>query len=230
MPKKFWNKPASKLTNNIIIYDIESGGLDVKTAEPLSFYGLVIDINTLEPKEDGEFYTLIKPTIWENVQAKALEVNKLTREEIEEKGVDQADFFKQLTHFLQKFQKDNRKWSSLYSAGYNIIAYDNQIMNRLAINYNYVEGSDPRLFHPIHSFDLREIIRPFFFSNNELESYSLENLCKYMGLEYLGGHTAEADVKMCWAILRRYLKWYVNNSPKWIKEFKNCFGEKNDQE
>jgi exonuclease I len=224
MPKKFWANRNSRLENNIICYDIETSGLDTKTAEPLSFAGVVVDINTLEIKEDGKFHTLIKPTDWSKVDDKALAVNKLTKEEIEREGIEQAEFFKQLTHFLQRFQKNNSKWGALYSAGYNIVGYDNQIMNRLATQYEYTEPSGgTKLFHPIHNFDLLNIVRMPFFSNNELESFTLESVCNFMGLDHSNSHTALGDVEVTWTILRRFMKWYTNNSPKWIREFKNCF-------
>ncbi len=227
MPKKMWNKPHSKITNHLFIYDIESSAKSPHTAEVLEFFGVVVDVSTLNEKEDGVFGpVLVKPTDWSLVEPEALKVNNLVQKEIEEKGLDPEVFFNQLTAFLRKFQKSDKKWDALIPGGFNTNNYDNIIMNRMAVKYNYVDSDkSPKLFHPFHEFDLMPILRPWFYSTNTLESFSLENVRNWFGITNTGAHTAEFDVRSTSKILCRYLKFYKELSPKFLPKFKNCFGD-----
>lgn len=224
MKKKF--QINTKLNNNIICYDLETSDKIPYSCEPLEITAIVYDINTLLPKENGIFHTLIKPTNWDKVNPKALEKNKLTKEEIEENGVDQKFFFDQFTEFCRSFQRNNTKWEAMYSAGFNILNFDNIIMDQLCYKYGYVDkdGSDTILFHPFHNFDLLSVARMWFHNCDELASYSLDGLRDYMGISKEGSHRSTKDVEDCWKILSRFITYYRQISPKKIPQFRNCFG------
>lgn len=215
---------STKLNNNIICYDLETGDKDPYTCEPLEITAIVYDINTLQQKENGVFNTLIKPTDWSKVSEKALQKNKITREEVEDKGVDQKFFFDQFTEFCRSFQRNHTKWEGMYAAGFNILNFDNIIMDQLCTKYAYLDkDGDPLLFHPIHNFDLIHVSRLWFHNCDELNSYSLDGLRDYMGISKEGSHRSTKDVEDTWAILSRFMNMYRQLSVKKIPQFKGCF-------
>jgi exonuclease I len=226
MKKKFL---STKLNNNIIVYDYETGGRDEFTTEPIEISAICADINTLELKTDESgnplvFSTLVKPTDWSLVQDAALAKNKITREEIEEKGVDQKFAFEQFASFCRSFARSDKKWDQPYAAGFNIDKFDNIISKRLCKKYEYVDkDGDNLLFHPIHTFDLIHIIRTFFAWNDDLAAYNLDAVRDYFGISKEGSHRAEKDVVDAWLILKRFINYYKLLSPKALPKFKGCF-------
>lgn len=216
----------TKLENSIICYDLETTDKNPYTCEPLEITAIVYDINSLLPKENGVFHSLIKPTNWSNVSEKALQKNKLTKEEVEDKGVDQKFFFDQFIEFCKSFQRKDNKWEAMYSAGYNILNFDNIIMDQLCYKYGYTDkDNDPLLFHPFHNFDLLCYIRAWFHNCDELASYSLDGVRDYMSIPKEGSHRSTKDVEDTWKILSRFISFYRQLSPKKIPQFKGCFGE-----
>ena len=226
----FW-KPSSKINTNIFVYDLETQSRWANTAEPVEMAGIIVNPDTLLEVEDGQFGpVLIKPPQWLNTpdEDQALQVNNLTREQINDEGISQEEWFHQLIDFLRKFQKGNGHWDALVSAGFNIVNYDNIIMNRLALKYGHVDKNGlPMIFHPQHTFDAIDLLRPWFFSNNEIDGYSLKAVSAYLGLENKESHTAMGDIRCTYKIIQRFLNFNKSLAPKYLKQFKGCFGEKN---
>lgn len=226
MKKRFIN---TKLNNNIIIYDYETGDKNQYTTEPLEVAAICADINTLEIKKDCDgnvllFHTLIKPTDWSLVKDEALAKNKITRQEIEENGVNQEFFFNQFSGFCRQFAKSDKKWDQPYAAGFNIQKFDNVITERLCQKYNYLDkDNDSLIFHPFHFFDLAHIARMYFAWNDDLSSYSLDSLREYFGISKEGSHRADKDVMDTWLILKRFIAYFKQASPKMLPKFKGAF-------
>lgn len=231
MKKKFL---STKLNNNIIIYDYETISRNEFTTEPIEISAVCADINTLELKKDNEgnvlvFSTLVKPTDWSLVEQAALDKNKITREEIEEKGVDQKFAFEQFTSFCRSFARSDKKWDQPYSAGFNINKFDNIITKRLCAKYGYVDkDQDNLIFHPFHNFDLLDVIRVWFAWGDDLAAYNLDAVRDYFGIDKSGSHRAEKDVIDTWLILKRFINYYKQLSHKTLPKFKGSFNEKVD--
>ncbi len=221
--KKFFK--STKLNNHLCVYDLETGGKDPYTCDVLEICVIVYDINTLEKKEVEPFHTLVKPlnNDWSKVHPKALEKNKLTRELVEEKGVDQQVMFDQLVKYLQQFQRKHDMWGALIPCGFNVHNFDNIIMDQMCFRYEYTQDGDPKLFHPIHCFDLIDTLRAWFHNSDDLEGYSLDAARRYFGLSTDGSHRATKDVEDTAAILIRFLKFYRELAPKKLSQFKGCF-------
>lgn len=223
--KKFFK--SSKLNNHIICYDLETGSADPYTAEPLEICAIVYDINTLEPKDVEPFYALVKPPDWSLVQAGALAKNKLTKEKVEEEGVDQKIMFEQFANYCLQFTRSDKKWDALIPAGFNIMGFDNIIMDRLCTKYGYVDNkNDGKLFHPFHSFDLFPVLRMWFHNGDQLSGYSLDDVREYFGISKEGAHKATKDVQDTWLVLCRFIKMYREMSPKKLPSMRRCFAEK----
>jgi DNA polymerase III epsilon subunit-like protein len=223
VPKKF--QKSSKLDNHYVLFDLETGGTNPYTTEPLEIAALVIDCNTLEPKENGVFQTLVQPTDWSLVDDKALQVNHLTKEEILEKGVSQETMFNEFVKFLRQFQRSDKYYHRLYPVGHNIINFDIPIMNRLAIKYSHIENDQPALFSSIHRFDIIDIVRLWYHNNDELPSYRMDDLRPYFGLSSNNAHRALKDVEDSLAIFKRFLQFHRKLSAKYTVQFKGCFNE-----
>ena len=71
-------------SNTIIVFDFETGSLDINKCEVIQVAAMAIDRKNLEPIKDAVFETLIKPRDFNNLQDEALAVNKKTREELKQ--------------------------------------------------------------------------------------------------------------------------------------------------
>lgn len=229
MPKKFF-KQTTKLTNNVVIYDLETGGHDPFTTEPLEISAVAVDIQTFTIKgtfgfdEENNKRIIIKPTDFSLVHDKALEKNGIKREDLEG-GLDQGVAFKQFCDFCRLYAKTDSKWDAPYSAGYNIKGFDNIIMSRLCQKYGYVdsEGS-AKLFHPSHCFDLMDICRMWFHQTEDGPSgYSLGSVCNFFGVSTDGAHEAMADVKMTALILKRMVEFQRKLNVRYVDKFRGAF-------
>src|SRR6185369_11115064 len=107
MPKKTFKKNFSKINNHIFCYDTETGDKDPYTCDVLEFTGMVIDINTLQIKDEVFGPVLVKPlgNDYSRVKEEALKKNGINIEEVKAKGLDQQVFFEQLTAFMAKFRR-----------------------------------------------------------------------------------------------------------------------------
>lgn len=224
MSKKFF-KQTTKLSNNILVYDLETGDSDPFTTEPLEIAAIVIDIQTLTPKENGVFGpTLVKPTNWDIIKDEALQKNGIKKEDLAN-APEQEVVFKQFCDFCRGFQKTASKWDALYSAGKNIKSFDNIIMTLLCKKYGYVDkDGSQKLFHPIHSFDLEDINRLWFHNTTEGPAgYSIESICDYLGVPKDGAHRAMADVETTLLILKRFLEFQRKLNTRYVDKFKGAF-------
>lgn len=218
--KKF-SKP-SKISNHFVVYDLETGSRNPYTTQPIELSAVVVDCNTLEQK-DVVFNQLILPENWDGIEDEALRVNKITREELVEKGVDQKTVFTEFIKFCRQYQKSDNKWEALIPVGYNIVGFDNIVMDQLCFKYEYVSEGRPRLFHPMHRFDVMDIMRLWFNGNDELPSYSMDNLREYFGIESDNAHRAMSDVQDTYLIFRRYIEFHRKLSSNYTSKFKGCF-------
>lgn len=220
MKKKFIN---TKISNHYLVLDLETISRSPYTTEPCEISALVIDCDTLEIKDGGEFSSLCQPTDWSLVQDEALAKNKITREMLE--GAPTQEFvFKQFCEFTKKFTRSDKVWDQLIACGYNISSFDLTILDRLCMKYNYVnKNGDPLLYHPIHRFDVLDFIRLFFHNTDELPSYSLDSVCDYFGINREGSHRALTDCQNTYKIMKRFLTFFRQLAPKKIPQFKGCF-------
>lgn len=219
--KKRFNK-QSRIDCHYIVYDCETGHRNPYEAEIIELSAIVIDYATLEPKQIS-FNKLILPTNWDLVQDEALQKNKITREELKEKGVDQKIVFEEFINFCRQYQKSDTIWDGLIPVTYNGVGFDHILMSKLCFKYNYLEKGRPKLFHPFHYFDVAEIMRIWFHFNDELSSYSMDNVRDYLGIKPDQAHRAMSDVMDTYRIFKRFIEFHRKLSPKYIDKFKGCF-------
>lgn len=218
----------SKIQNNFCLYDIESTSRDPYKTQPIELAAIIIDVNTLEIKENGEFSTLIKPDDWDEIEQEALNKNKITREMLlDDKVPCQKMAIEQFYNFCKQFTRSDKIWDQLIPVGYNICNFDNIIMDRMCVKHGIIDlkKNEPKLFHPFHFYDISLFIRIFFENTDDLTSYSLDNICDFFGISNIGSHRALNDVRRSYLIFRRFMQFFRQLAPKKIPQFRNCFGE-----
>jgi DNA polymerase III epsilon subunit-like protein len=204
----------------ILVYDYETGSANPYKTQPIEIACIAIEPRNLEIIPDSEFYSLIKPIQdkeylekynLDDIQPEALKVNKKTIEELST-APSLKSVWESFTEYVMNFNPTGKKWEAPILSGFNNTGFDDIISNRVA-------GSDPwkygpwdedrqrcSLFHPIHNIDLMKVIFPWFESDFELKSFSLDNLRTRLGMSHEGAHHAMVDVYDTAKILIQFLK------------------------
>lgn len=209
-----------------IVYDLETTGVDPKTAQIVQIGAIAIDSRRLEIIPDSEFQILVKPLYGEEAAKAnlseltdgAIAVHKKTHKLLEEEGVSAESAIQNFVSYVNNYNTSKQKWKSPIASGYNIISYDNNIINRDFARFNV---SNP--FHPVYSYDLLQQMFLFFENDKAINSLSADSLIrKYMGWKDEGqAHDALSDVKMTAELLIKSLR-LIRKSVSRVK-FEGCF-------
>lgn len=190
--------------NTILVFDFETGGLDIPTLEPVQIAAVALDPHSLQVKDT--FNSLMKPLDFNNLQAKAMEVNKKTVEELR-MAPEQKLVWEAFAKFVKKQQKKGGPLGAPIAAGKGIRCFDIPIANRLCQTYGMTDKSgNPNLFHKRTQLDLEDIIWLWFESSDELPNHKMDTLRPYFGLSTDGAHDALVDVMQTAELIRRFLK------------------------
>ena len=129
--------------NNYIVYDYETSSVSPYRTQPLSLGAVPIDGRRLEILDDV-FYSLIKPIFdpeeckfynLDPIQDEALEVNKLTREELET-ALPLKLVWEQFCHYINQYNCKKTKWTAPIACYYNGLRFDQIITDRIAGGQN----------------------------------------------------------------------------------------------
>lgn len=195
---------------DIVVFDFETGGLDIsKGAEAIQIAGKAYNARTLEPypvDQGGEFCSLMKPLKMENLDEKALAINKKTKEELAA-APDQKVVWNQFVDWVGKWNKKKSKWGAPIGAGKNIRHFDMKFVEDLN-NKHCAKKSKTVLFNERTHIDLEDFIFHWFEGSNELENHKMDTLRKYFGLRTELGHDALEDVRQTGVLIMKFLKVY----------------------
>ncbi len=216
---------SSAISNHYIVFDTETISRSPWTTEICELSAFCVDCHTLQ-KKDIVFNQLVQPSDYSLVEPEAMKVNKISIEELKEKGVPQEIAFKEFIKYCRQYQKTDKVWDCLIPVTYNGTNFDNIIMNRMCFKYNYLQDGRPRLFHPTHEFDLFAILRLWYHNSDELPSYKLTDVVDYMGLSSDNAHRALTDCENTYLIFRRLMEFQRRLSSIHTKKFYHCFAEK----
>lgn len=206
------------LNNALICYDYESISSNPDTTEPCEIAAKIINPRTLKVVEGGEFTSLMKPTDFSLVEEKALEVNHITRAELES-APEQETVFKDFVRFCQKFNVSGRKpWCCPIPCGHNIMNFDQKITARLCERYK----TGP-IFHPLHFIDTMNLHFLWFENCTEPEKYNMDYLRPWWGMSSENAHRAMADVDKCSDWIIRFLTFHRRINEKNKPKFKGAF-------
>ena len=127
--------------NKYLILDFETTGLDPKFNQPVSIGALMIDGRKLSICDRGTFYSLIN-IIGDDkvadhglsvVEQKALDVNKLTLEEIG-KAPPLKQVWREFTNWVNYHNPTKDKWDAPILCGHNV-SYDSVISDRIRFGH-----------------------------------------------------------------------------------------------
>ena len=208
-------------SNTIIVFDFETGSLDINKCEVIQVAAMAIDRKNLEPIKDAVFETLIKPRDFNNLQDEALAVNKKTSEEL--KSAPNLDVvWRKLVDFLSMFNNGKGNITAPIPAGKNIRHFDMPIFQRICSELGYVDkNGNQNLFNRRNMYDLDEIMMLWFDNTSVLPNYKMDTLRDYFGMSKANAHDALTDVVQTSEVILHFLKLHRNIFPK-IK-FKDAF-------
>jgi DNA polymerase III epsilon subunit-like protein len=199
-------------SNDIIVFDFETLGLNTKIHEPIQLAALAINGRTLKPyskEEGGVFSSMMRPpgerASWIYEQ-KALDVNKKTLEQIDAAPSQEA-VWTQFVDFVKRYNPRGKPWTAPLPCGHNICNFDLPIIQRLSDKYGTVDKVDGRstLFNAKCVFDTTQAAFMWFESLSEPENLKMDTLRQYFGLAEKG-HDAYVDVMHSAMIATRFLK------------------------
>lgn len=217
--------------NNIIFLDLEATSRNAMQAQPIELAAIAINGESLEIHSNGEFQSLMQP-MFDEEECKKKGVDPLTDEVVKITGIKPEDLedapsvkvvWKNFCNWVEQFKTENSQWGNPYLSGYNIIGYDEKIINRLcgAKPYNFgpwdKEFQNNKLFHPIHKIDLMHDAWRWFAHRKNVYSISFDSLRSMFNLSTQDSHRAMIDVKQGTELLIRFMKLYRNldNKVKW---------------
>lgn len=196
--------------HNIIVYDLETTGIDPHTVFPIQFAATPIDGASLKPKFDDVFSQMCKPPnfkdmadykgnsekegLWKfHARHRGVSVDQMI--ELVEGAPPLDVVFPQFIQFIKQHKSNNR---DPVLGGHNIVNYDNVIIRRLL-------NKEKPSWNTIYCLDTMNLCYGWLRGSN-LHSFSLDNLRDYLGLQK-GGHEALKDCNDCAIILSRFLKY-----------------------
>lgn len=179
-------------TRDIVVFDIESTGLDFMTHEVIQIAAVRLDKRTLS--EMTRFVTYVKPQHWEARDLEAMAVNKISYDVVAiAPGIQKA-----LELFEAKFPP-----SEVLLAAYNSW-FD---MGWLRNSYERMGRHSPFEFH---SFDLWALAYLYWSKESRVANpnrpigFNLADMAALLGVETAGQfHDAQTDVEVEAEVLRR---------------------------
>lgn len=221
------------IQNVYIVYDFETGSRNPFKTQPIELAAVAINPRTFEIIENSEFCSLIRPMSDEQankydidlIDDEALKVNHKTREELA-KAPDIKMVWTQWTKYVANFNKTGKKWDAPIIVGFNNNGFDDIIVDRICTQDPWKLGpvsdrGNQGLFHPAFNVDLMRLLMPWFESNYDLRSLSMDNLRDLFGIPKDNAHEALQDVRDEAAIFCRFMKMTRNFSNR--VTFKDSF-------
>jgi len=188
-----------------LMYDFETGSRNPYTTQAIQIAAIAIEPRSLEVVPGSEFESLIKPE-FDEIKCKELEIDMLedqalavngkTREELAE-APQLKVVWKSFTQYCMNYNPSGKKWTAPCLVGFNNIGFDNVILNRMAKQYGPwdSEREQCNLFNPIIKLDLMQMLLPWFESEYNLKTISMDNMRDFLGMSKEGGHDALQDVR-----------------------------------
>lgn len=191
--------------NVFIMYDYETGSRNPATTQPVQIAAIAIDPRNLTIIEDSEFESLIRPEFDNDkcielkidpIEQQALDVNGKTVEMLKDApGVKSV--WESFCKYAMNFNPSGKKWDCPILVGFNNLGFDDVITKRLAKEFGPYDASRDAcpLFHPVWKIDVIQMLFPWFESNYDIKSMSMDSLREYFGMDKDGAHDALVDVK-----------------------------------
>lgn len=198
--------------NDFISFDLETTARSKHKAQIQEIGACIIDRNTLQIKD--RFFSYMKPEDMSTVEEGALKVTKKTMAELETYP-DAKIVWETFVSFCQKHFKgsSSNTFGAPIPCGYNIIGYDNPIIDRYAKKWGPWDNTwdNHKLWSPIFKLDVMDHMWFWCESipEDELKSLKLDTLREYMAFPEESkekAHNALQDAEDCAKIVIKLLR------------------------
>ena len=188
------------MNKKLFYLDVETTGLDSKCNDILQL-AYIVEING-KIKEKGSLFC--QPFNYSNINTRALEINKLTMDEIKEFPTPQemySKLIKILDKYIDNYTRGHNKFSP---AGYNV-RFDVEFLREFFHKNNdrfYNSYFDYHLLSVdslLYLFDYKGLIK--------LENYKLVTIAKHFGIEF-NAHDALADIETTRRVFYKLLDYF----------------------
>ncbi len=190
----------------ILYFDTETTGVDPVKNDIIQIAG-IIEVDG-EVKE--EFNLKAKPFDFTTIQDRALEVNNVTREELEEYPDPRQAYVKLLGIFTSHIDKFDRE-DKFFPAGQNIRFDLDFLSNFFRKNYDKYFGSWQN-WKMIDSLYITNMLASLGLLN--LPNHKLETVCEHFEIKIEKAHDALSDIRATRELIMMYRERICRN---WIK-------------
>ena len=195
----------SKARVPILVFDLETGGLDPNVAPAVEVAGKVYDGQTFEPIPDGEFCSLMKPPDFSKLEPRAMECNKIKIADLE-RAPDQKVVWNNFVAWVNRWNKGKTAWTAPICAGKNIRAFDLrfvEVLNRL----HCPKKEKTVLFNCRRQIDLEDFIY-YWRLAEDMPNEKMESLRDYFGMSHEGAHSALVDVRQEGELVMKFMRLF----------------------
>jgi DNA polymerase III epsilon subunit-like protein len=229
------------ITNNICVYDFETGSKNKNKCQPLQLAAVMVDPIKCQIIENSVFAKYIKPLSDEDaikkgydpIEDEALKVNKIELKDLEN-APELATVWTNFREYISIYRdpKSKNSWGSPIRSGFNNVNFDDVIIDRLCTEYGPWDDKwgNQNLFHPTHRFDMFHDISRWtsHLRINQSNSISMDSVRAWLGIKSNGfAHNAVRDAFDTAHILIKMLKLYKGVSKN--VTFENSFASINDE-
>lgn len=207
-------------TNYIAVYDFETTSKNGSKAQLTQISCIMIDPRKLEFVDSSLFDIDVKP-IFDEEKCLELEIDAPTQEVLDkthktrealEKAPDPKQAWEAFVSYIKKYYKGKNSWTAPIRAGYNIIGYDNPIVDRMCKQFGPYddEYKCQNLFHPLHNIDVMNFVWMITenLKINSTNSVSFDNVREWLGMSKDGAHNAAVDVIDAGELVIRIMKLF----------------------
>jgi inhibitor of KinA sporulation pathway (predicted exonuclease) len=217
--------------NHLCIFDFETGDKFIETADIIQIGALMLDPRTLSICD--KFYSNAKPPNFDNVKQEALDVNHITKEEIE-KAPDIKLVWEQFVSWVNRFNRGSGTFTAPIPCGFNIIGFDLKLVDKYSKLYGPFDEkrNQQKLFNQVNVFDIFHNWWYWTENNPEITKLKLSITQEYMGVDKaeaeLKSHNALYDCEICHRIMQklfnasRYLTQVRKETGTARLQFKGC--------
>lgn len=217
---------------DIIVFDLETGGLSPDRHEAVSVAAVAYNARTLEPypaESGGEFNSLMRPLRPDRLEDEALRVNGLSRDELAA-APEQAVVWNQFVAWVGRYNRRGTASSAPIAAGKNIRNFDLHFVNRLCEAHCPKKGKTV-LFNTRTQLELEDLMFLWYENDNTLPNMKMDTLRDHFGLSREGAHSALVDARQTGMLLMRFLKLHRSLRARRCKDgtpfiqFAGCFNK-----
>lgn len=202
---------------NIIVLDFETCGrnkehaVNPHLAWPASVAAKAYDKRTLQPLDNGEFYSLMRVDQADEISQESLDFIHISRDELTN-APEPKIVWEKLVQFVEGYNTEGNNYGAPILAGQNVRNFDIHLLNRMNADYN--KGKNP--FNSIRLLEMMDVSFLWFENSYEPKSYSQKALLQFFGIPFDENelHNALVDVRYTGQILMRYLQLHRRLAPK----------------